>query len=318
MLEPSLYVKYICTKIPKNIALDVQNCTMETLNWDDIRYFLAVVETGSLTGAARHLRVEHTTVSRRIESLEKSLELRLFDRLPRQWQLTAEGENLIPGARRLEEEALSLQRAAAGAARLSGTVRISAPPVIASYLLVPQLVTLSEKLPGICVEVVGEIRDANLFRREADIALRMSRPKASGLAARPLLERGFALYASRHYLAQHGEKHWAFVGYEESLLEMPQQQWLEKIAADRPYAFRSTDLNILHQAARAGLGVGVLPHFLARNDPLLVPISSPECPVKRTLWLVLHPDVRRSPRVRAVADEVVNIFAADAMRHLVQ
>lgn len=289
---------------------------MKNLNWDDLRYFLAIVDTGSLTGAARQLRVEHTTVSRRVEALEKSLGLRLFDRLPRQWQLTAEGESLVPGVRRLEDEALSLQTAAAGVTPLSGTVRISAPPVVASYLLVPQLGPLSFKLPGICLEVVGETRDANLFRREADIALRMPRPKASGLAARPLIDVGFALYASRQYLAQHGEEHWTYVGYEESLIEMPQQQWLEKTAAGRPFSFRSNDLHILLQAVRSGLGVGVLPHFLARNDPLLVPISSPECPVKRTLWLVMHPDVRRSPRVRAVADEVIEIFAGEALRNL--
>lgn len=289
---------------------------MKRLNWDDLRYFLAIVDTGSLTGAARQLRVEHTTVSRRVDALEKSLGLRLFDRLPRQWQLTAEGESLMPGLRRLEDEALSLQTAAAGVAPLSGTVRISAPPVVASHLLVPQLGPLSVKLPGICLEVVGEIRDANLFRHEADIALRMPRPKASGLAARPLIDVGFALYANRQYLAQHREEHWTYVGYEESLIETPQQQWLEKTAGGRPFTFRSNDLNILLQAVRSGLGVGVLPHFLARNDPLLAPISSPECPVKRSLWLVMHPDVRRSPRVRAVADEVVAIFAGEALRNL--
>jgi DNA-binding transcriptional LysR family regulator len=289
---------------------------MENLNWDDLRYFLAVVDTGSLTGAARKLRVEHTTVARRIEALEQSLGLRLFDRLPRQWQLTAEGENLVPGSRRLEDEALSLQRVAVGVAPLSGTVRISAPPVMASHLLVPQLAPLSTRLPGICLEVVGEIREANLSRREADIALRMSRPKASGLAARPLVEIGFALYASRDYLARHGTQHWSFVGYEESLLDMPQQQWLDKTAAGRPFAFRTNDLSALFQAVRAGLGVGVLPHFLARNDPVLALIPSPECPVTRTLWLVLHPDVRRSPRVRAVADGLVEIFSEEALRKM--
>ncbi len=289
---------------------------MENLNWDDLRYFLAVVDTGSLTGAARKLRVEHTTVARRVDALEHSLGLRLFDRLPRQWQLTAEGENLVPGVRRLEDEALSLQRVAVGVAPLSGTVRISTPPVMASHLLVPQLAPLSTRLPGICLEVVGEVREANLSRREADIALRMSRPKASGLAARPLVEIGFALYASRDYLARHGTQHWTFVGYEESLLDMPQQQWLDKTAAGRPFAFRTNDLSALFQAVRAGLGVGVLPHFLARNDPVLALIPSPECPVTRTLWLVLHPDVRRSPRVRAVADGLVEIFSEEALRKL--
>lgn len=280
---------------------------MKTLNWDDLRYFLALVDTGSVTGAARRLSVEHTTVSRRIAALESALGLRLFDRLPRRWSLTPEGENLLPQARRLEEEALSLQRAAAGVAPLSGTVRISAPPVLASHLLVPRLTSLRRSLPGVTLELVGESREANLTRREADIALRLSRPTAEGLVARPLVEIGYGLYGMRSYVAEVNSADWAFVGYEESLMGTPQQQWLEKTANDRAFSFRSNDLGSLCQAVKGGLGVGVLPNFLAGDDPSLV-LLSPACPVTRTLWLVMHPDVRRSPRVRAVADGIVGIL----------
>ncbi|HEX5391931.1 MAG TPA: LysR family transcriptional regulator [Rhodocyclaceae bacterium] len=283
---------------------------MNNLNWDDLRYFLALVDKGSVTGAARRLDVEHTTVSRRISALEAALGFRLFDRLPRAWNLTPEGENLVPQARRLEEEALSLQRAAVGVAPLSGTVRISAPPVMASHLLVPRLAPLRRGLPGVTLELVGETREANLTRREADIALRLSRPSAEGLVARSLVDIGYGLYGARTYVAQVSSENWEFVGYEESLLGTPQQQWLEKTAGSRAFSFRSNDLGSLHQAVKAGLGVGALPHFLAADDPSLM-LLAPDCPVTRTLWLVMHPDVRRSPRVRAVADAIVGILTED-------
>ncbi|AMP14091.1 LysR family transcriptional regulator [Collimonas pratensis] len=289
---------------------------MTNLNWNDLRYFLALVDSGSLTAGARRLKVEHTTVARRIEALEEALGLRLFERLQRQWKLTPEGENLLAGARRLEQEALALERTAAGAAPLAGTVRISAPPVIASHLLVPQLGFLRQRLPGIALEVVGESREANLTRREADIALRLSRPSAAELAVRPLIEIGYGLYGAKTYLAATAQDAWDFIGYEESLLATPQQKWLEKIAAGRPFPLRSNDLSSLYQAVRAGLGVSALPHFLARGDRLLKLLAAPACPVVLTVWLVMHPEVRRSPRIRAVADGLIELFGQDSVKQL--
>jgi DNA-binding transcriptional LysR family regulator len=197
-----------------------------------------------------------------------------------------------------------------GVAPLAGTVRISAPPVMASHLLVPRLAPLRRSLPGVTLELVGETREANLTRREADIALRLSRPTAEGLAARSLVEVGYGLYGARSYVAEVDSQNWEFVGYEESLLGTPQQQWLEKTAGSRTFAFRSNDLGCLLQAVKAGLGVGALPHFLAAADPALT-LLSPDCPVTRTLWLVMHPDVRRSPRVRAVADAIAGLLSED-------
>jgi len=281
------------------------------LQWDDVRHFLALAREGSLSGAARALKVEHSTVARRVDALEQALRLRLFDRLPRGWHLTPEGEALAQHAQRMEDEALAFGRAALGVATLSGTVRLSAPPVVASHFLVPRLGPLRRRWPDIRLEVVGEAREANLTRREADLALRLSRPSAPGLVARPLAEMGYGLFATPKWAARPATE-WEFVGYDESLRQVPQQQWLDSLTAGRPTVLRSNDLAGLYQAARAGLGVTALPYFLGNRDDVLVRLPAYDCPTRRKLWLVLHPDLRRSPRVRAVADAIAELVMGEA------
>ncbi len=283
----------------------------EALRWDDVRYFLELARQGSLSAAARSLRVEHSTVARRVAALEQQIGIRLFDRLPRSWTLTPDGEQLLQHAQRIEAEALAFSRASAGAGALRGTVRLSAPPVFASHFLVPRLAGLRHRWPGITIDLAGEAREANLYRREADLALRLSRPGEPGLAARPLAQIGYGLYGSAAWI-ERAPQEWAFVGYNDSLRATPQQQWLEQVAGERPFALRSNDLGTLHQACRAGFGIAVLPHFLARDDPALFALPGHPCPVGRKLWLVVHPDVRRSPRVQAVADALVALFRESA------
>ncbi|WP_233859468.1 LysR family transcriptional regulator [Paraburkholderia sp. HD33-4] len=278
------------------------------LQWDDIRYFLELARIGSLSGAARKLSVEHSTVARRVEALEQSLEVRLFDRLPKGWSLTPEGETLARQARRLDDEAQAFSRAAVGVSSLKGTVRISAPPVLASHLLVPRLAGIRSQWINIDLEVIGESRYANLARGEADLAIRMSRPTAPGLAARCIGEVSYGLFAANGY-ADRPQTEWEFLGYDENLSQVPQQRWLNQIAGDRRFVFRSNDLAALLHAARAGLGIAALPRFLAAHDPELCLLSDHPCPTVRQLWLVIHPDVKRSPRVRLLADLLVNLVS---------
>lgn len=280
------------------------------LDWDDVRYFLELARQGTLSAAARALAVEHTTVARRVTALEARTGVKLFDRLPKRWVLTQEGEALLAPARRLEAEAHAFSRASLGAAALGGVVRLSAPPAFASHFLVPRLAAVQAHWPGIRLEIVGEVREANLFRREADLALRLMRPNEPGLAARPLAQMGFGLYGTARWAAQPAQS-WEWLGYDDSMRHVPQQQWLERLVAGQPYALRSNDLAMLYQACRAGLGVAVLPHFLARGDAVLQPMPGVECPVRRGLWLVLHPDVRRSPRVKAVAEGLAELLRAN-------
>ncbi len=295
----------------KNTHEDGQ--TPRPLQWDDVRHFLALARLGSLSAAARQLAVEHSTVARRVDALEKSLAVRLFDRLAKGWALTAEGEALLARAARMDDEAQAFARAALEVASLQGVVRVSAPPAFTSHFLTPRLAARAQDWPQIDLELVGESRQANLVRGEADIALRMARPEAPGLAGRQLAELGYGLYASAGHLAR-PSAHWCFLG-DDALLRSPQQAWLDQVADGRRVVLRGNDLTTLLHAARAGLGVAALPHFLAADDPVLRLAPAPACPVRRPLWLVLHPDVRRSPRVRLVAD-VLTALIEDARQVL--
>ncbi|MDF3839137.1 LysR family transcriptional regulator [Cupriavidus basilensis] len=271
------------------------------MDWDDVRYFLALARQRSLSGAARVLHVEHSTVARRVQGLETRLGVRLFDRLPRSWPLTAEGEALLAHAGRMEEEALAFGRAALGAGALTGTVRLSVPPVFGSHFLVPRLAALRHQWQGIVLDLTGEARAADLHRGEADLAVRLSRPQEPGLAARKLGDMGYGLYGSHGWIGKRPEA-WVFLGYGAPLREVPQQRWLARLAGERPFALHANDLATLHHGCRAGLGLAVLPHFLARDDPALFAMGEADAALQRGIWLAVHPDVRRSPRVRAVAD----------------
>jgi len=282
-----------------------------SLAWDDVRFFLAVAREGSLSGAARTLSVEHSTVARRVAALEARIGVRLFDRLPRSWTLTSEGEALLPPAERLENEALAFGRAATGALNMQGTVRVSAPPAFASQFLVPQLAAQAIRWPGITLDIVGEVRTANLHRQEADLSLRFMRPDELGLAARKLGELSFRLYAAPIWLTR-SEAEWHFLGYGEPLGDVPHQRLLADIAGARPFVLRSNDLAALHHACRAGLGFAMLPSFLARGDSALVEVPGTERPVLRDIWSVVHPDVRRSARVRLMADLIADVIQTNA------
>lgn len=280
------------------------------IQWEDVRYFLGVARDGSLSAAARRLGVEHSTVGRRVDALERTLGVRLFDRLPRGWRLTGEGEELLALAQRMEDEALAFERAAVGVGALSGTVRLSVPPSLGSGFLVPRLAHLRERWQGMDLEVVGESREINLARREADLALRLGRPDAPGLVVRALARLGYGLYGEASYIRRDPAE-WHFVGYDDSLRRVPQQEWLRRYADTRPIVLRSNDMTSLIAAIRAGLGVGVVPHYHACTETPLVLADPAATPPERDVWLVSHPDVRRSPRVRAVAELVADIFEAE-------
>ncbi len=272
-----------------------------------------MARAGSLSGAARQLRVEHSTVARRVGALESQIGVRLFDRLPRSWALTTEGEALLAPAERLEEEAMAFTRAAAASTAAQGTVRVSAPPAFASHFLVPLWAAQSERWPGIALDIVGELRSANLQRRDADIAIRFMRPTEPGLAARKLGELAFRLYAAPAWLSR-PEADWRFLGYSDPPGNVPHQQLLADIAATRAFVLRSNDLTALHNACRGGMGLAMLPAFMARDDAALVEVPAEGLPVLREIWSVVHPDVRRSPRVRVVADALAEMVGAHAGR----
>lgn len=207
-----------------------------SLAWDDVRFFVAVAHEGSLSGAARALSVEHSTVARRVTALEARIGVRLFDRLPRDWILTSEGQTLLAPAERLEHEALAFSRAAAAATSMRGTVRVSAPPAFASQVLLAGLTARADRWPGIELNIAAEVRTANLHRQEADLAVRFMRPSEPELSTRKLGELTFRLYAAPHWLTR-PEADWRFLGYGEPLDSVTHQRLLAEIAA-RDLSFR--------------------------------------------------------------------------------
>lgn len=277
------------------------------LNWDDLRFFVELARSGSLSAAARRLDADHSTVARRIAGLEEALALKLFDRLPRGYALTDEGERLLERAGAVEQAVHGVERLASGAAAgIVGRVRISAPPALASHWLVPRLAPLLTRHPGLIIDVSGTPAAARLSRHEADLALRLSRPEEKGLVARRLGSLAYGLYGARAYVEATPEPYRVFLGYDEELAQSPQQIWLEALAQGRPIVFQSNDLSSLISAARAGMGLAALPHVLARAADDLVCVAE-EDGVTRELWLLVHPDLRRAARVRAVMDHVVAV-----------
>jgi DNA-binding transcriptional LysR family regulator len=275
----------------------------DLFDWEDLRHFAALARHGGLSEAARQLKVDHATIGRRVAALEAALETRLVDRLPRKVSLTREGRAIAELAAQIEQGAFAVERAAKSmTARLAGKVQVSAPPAFASQFLAGQVARLRELHPGIQLVLSGDKRSVSLGRREADLAIRLSRPKEQGGVIRRIGSMAFGLYASHAYAQERAPEAFEFIGYDDDLDMLPQERWLHAFATGRPYVFRSNDIISLHMAARAGLGVALLPSYMAAPDASLACLSDPPDVVRRELWLVVHGDLRRSPPIRAVMD----------------
>jgi DNA-binding transcriptional LysR family regulator len=206
-----------------------------SMDWDNLKFFLALAETGSLSRASEKLRVDHSTVARRIEMLEHDLGVRLVERLSRSYRLTAEGERVRDRARQIETNVADIARFAHSVDRSpQRVVRISGAPTFVSQFLAPRLLRLQQ--PGWRIELVGEARQVSLSQGETDLALRMTRPAEKGVIARRLAVVAYGLYGSRDYLANCGDNAQDFLGYDESLDNLPQQRWLKMLAGDRGLA----------------------------------------------------------------------------------
>ncbi|MEC9432567.1 MAG: LysR family transcriptional regulator [Pseudomonadota bacterium] len=271
------------------------------VDWEDLRHFLALADAGGLSAAARRLGVDHSTVARRVAALEAALGVALLDRAPRAVALTAAGARIAELARPAEAAAQAVRRAAAGApAGLVGPVRISAPPAYATAVLAPRLGGFVARHPGVALTLAGEVSAADLARRDADIALRMSRPSRPGLAARRVAPLDFALYAAPDHPTDPAD--WAFISWDDARAEIPQHAWLEAARDGRPVALRTNDASSQAAAAQAGLGAALLPVFLAARLPGLVRLPWDGPLPRRDLWLAVHEDLRAVPRIRAALD----------------
>ncbi|MDR0996979.1 MAG: LysR family transcriptional regulator [Zoogloeaceae bacterium] len=276
--------------------------------WENLHHFLAVARAGSLSGAARALRVDHATVSRRLTMLESELRVSLVERLPRSCRLTPLGVQIHEHALAMETAALAVARLAqASQGGLSGKVTLSAPPVLTTHLLAGKLAAFRAEYPDIRLAISGQAQPVSLSRREADIALRLARPQESSYVVRKLGQMPFALYASPDYVASHPPPNWTFIVYDAPFAETPLQQWLLGIAGNRPTGGELNDISSHKAAACAGVGVAGLPCFLGDQEAGLVRLAHEGATFSRDIWLVVHRDLRRSAPIRAVMDFVATV-----------
>jgi DNA-binding transcriptional LysR family regulator len=291
---------------------------MSASDWDDLRFFLAVARAGRLTLAARRLEADHTTVSRRISSLEKALQAKLFERNPQGYSLTEQGERLLGLAEGMETQALAVASQVGGAdLALSGTVRIGAPDGIGTYFLAPELGALAERHPDLTLQLVALPRTFSLSKREADIAITLEQPTEGRLVSRKLTDYRLRLYASKDYLARHGSMAElsdlagkTLVTYVADLIYSPVLDYfsgLEKYTARR-YECASVVAQL--EAVRAGVGVGILHDYAVRQFPELQAVL-PEVSFLRTYWLVTHADVRNLRRVEEVYSFILSRVRAN-------
>ena len=273
-------------------------------DWEDLRHFLAVAECGTLSGAARRLNVDHATVSRRLAGLEDALDVRLVDRLPRACRLTRIGRQVHARAVEMETAADAIARLAKAAhAPLAGRVTLSAPPVLVAHLLAEHLARFRADFPELRLSLSAQGRQVSLRRREADVAVRLVRPDEAGSVIRKIGRMAFGLYAHRAYAHLAAPEKWQFITFDQSFGDIQQQQWLLRIAGDRPVACELNHMSEHLIAARAGVGVAGLPCFIGDEDRDLVRLDQ-EARFSRDIWLVVHRDLQKAAAARAVMDFV--------------
>jgi DNA-binding transcriptional LysR family regulator len=282
------------------------------LDWNDLRYFIAVAREGSTLAAGRALRVSQTTVARRIAALEQALGFPLFDKRQAGYALTPAGEQLLQKAVKVEESASAFSDAAAAHSRdLSGTVKITTEEIYAVTLLAPLLPELRQLHPEIVIDLDTSQAIRDLCAGEADISLRSTSQTSqpAGVVGRKLCVDDWTLYCSKDYAARHGApksldeiKGHPIIGGGGGNLWVHYQAWLQALGLEDEVAMRHATSGGLLAGVRSGFGIAVLPCVVADSDPELHRCIAPRTKHGRVLWLFTHDRVRHTPRVRAVID----------------
>lgn len=291
---------------------------METIrSADDLRIFLAVAQTGRLVAAAAQLGLDHTTIGRRINALERQTGRRLFDRTSAGWQLTPDGERLLEPAERVDAALLDARDIAAGAEAdvLTGTIRILATDGFGGFILAPALAGLHRQHRQLTVELVTETQHISSTVRDFDVAVTLEQPTSSGVVHRRLTDYVLKLYATPDYLAAHPAvsstrdlaQH-TLIWYVDRLLDLEPLRLLHEVR-DTAADIQSTNLVAHWQAAAAGAGVALLPHYIGATDPRLQCVL-PDFEVFRTYWVSARRELAASARVRTVIALLDRVVAA--------
>jgi DNA-binding transcriptional LysR family regulator len=278
------------------------------LLWDDFRYIKAIADTRSLAGAAEVLGVNHSTVFRRLGQIEQQLGSRLFDRGRTGYSLTACGEEMVDLAARMGEDVVNFERKVTGRdLRPSGKLRITTSELLLLYLLNDVLIGFRKAYPDILLEIVVSNQRLDLSKRDADVAVRATYQTPDYVAGRKAARLAWAVYGAKALADKpfdpvvHGREH-DWIAYTDYSSIGKATKWLREHVDDRRIVYRTNTMLGLAQAASAGVGLVLLPCFAASAIPGLARLTPPMPELEGDLWLITHPDLRNTARVRAFLD----------------
>lgn len=288
-------------------------------NWNDIIYFLEVARQKNLVRAAEKLHVDHTTVSRRVRELEKSLNTVLFSRSKNGFVLTETGAELFQYAEGMEAHANSIAETISGleGADAGGAVRIASMEGIGSLYLTKLLKNFVEQYPSVEIELITDYRMLDLSRREADIFISFFKPVGKRLSVEKIGEFKVSLFASKQYFdgrpypkTMAELERQTFTDFIDELVHIPENRWLSDILRPQKTVFRSTSLVAQYICASDGLAIAMLPSFVAANNDDLVPVM-PELFARRDIWISVHEDLLHISRIKAVLSFIKKQVLAD-------
>ncbi len=292
-------------------------CKSGHVNWDDLRYFLALARAGTLSGAAKQLTVKHTTVSRRIHALEDAASSRLFDQHPRGFTLTSAGQDVLQYAETMEEQMQELSRTVLGRdTRLSGALRNTTfDTMLERHMDV--IAEFSARYPHVELEFTCSYGLHSLTKRDADIALRMTTKPPEHLVGRRLSRWDFAPYAGRALFENTGQSRdlsdYRWIVPAKHLGARGTEAFIRKHAPNRPGELVLDHTGAMHAAVLQGMGVAVLPCRTCDDHPDMVQVMEPLPSMATDLWLLTHPDLRNTARVRAFTEHVARaLYIPDA------
>ena len=278
------------------------------MDWDNLRYFLELARSGTLVSAARRLAVDHTTVARRIQALEKEVGTPLFSREAGGHRLTEAGRRLQPQVEAMESAFLAVESAAPPShAGLSGLVRIGATEGFGTVVLAPRLAQFAKTHPKLVIDLLAMPRLVHLSRREADIVISLERPARGPVMVSKLTDYALRLYASNDYLDKHTPirtredlRGHTFISYVDDLLFSKELQYLDELYRPDSFALRSTSILAQHRAVAGGAGIAVLPAFLAESDAQLARVLPGQANFTRSFWMSVPAEIKHLARMQAV------------------
>ena len=289
-------------------------------SWDDLRFFLATAKAGSVSKAANLMRTTQPTISRRVEGLERQLDVRLFVRSPGGVALTAEGERVLEVAHQIEASILDLQISVLSTdRRLSGSVTVSVPDGLATFWIAPRLRGFQERYPDISVEFQTSVQPANVLNLESDISISPRRPEAPDLVARKIATFHLVPWAAPDYLERNGTPRstkelagHCLLDHDHYHIDDPGYDLWHKLGSSSNRArYRTNSSTAMLSAARSGLGISLFPTYFCTFVTDLVPLDV-NARTSISIWLSYHPDVQQAARVRAVIDWIKGLFDHDS------